>query len=132
MSVHDVDRRIGSLTYTMRHGWFELQAQAAERRVWLLLIETLRSPERLTWLIDDGRSWSKRSYHLAGKEDGKAAALDAAPIVKLSGSIIEQVNWDSTHRHWSIYVEIATSLGLECGAHWTHADWSHVQLQRRR
>ena len=132
MNTGFIDRTIAGLTYSLRHAWLELNARCAEARVWLVFLESLRSPERLEWLIANGRSWSELSYHIAGKEDGKAAALDAAPILRVTGNVLRDINWDATHRHWSIYVETALVLGLECGAEWTQKDWSHVQLQRRR
>jgi hypothetical protein len=132
MNVETVDRDLEHLTYTMRAAALELVARCAERRVWLVILETLRSPERLAWLISQGRSWSSRSYHLAGKEDGQAAALDAAPILRVDGSTLQKINWNADHAHWHIYVEQALQLGLECGAEWRQKDWSHVQLQRRR
>jgi len=131
MSVEDVIRDPGQLTYTMRQAWLEHSARCAERKVWLILLETLRSEERLRYLIQHGKSWSTRSYHLPGKEDGKAAAYDAAPITRIDGGILRVINWDATHPHWQVYVETALGLGLEVGAHWHQADWSHVQLQRR-
>lgn len=132
MSVEEAIRDPDLLTYTMRCAWLELEARCAERRVWLILLETLRSKERLAWLIANGKSWSKKSYHLPAKEDGLAAALDAAPIVQISGGTLEKINWNKKHAHWDIYVEQALKIGLECGAQWAQEDYSHVQLQRRR
>jgi len=132
MSVHDINRSVDALTYTMRHAWLELNARCTEQRVWLVLLETLRSPERLAWLIDHGKSWSTHSYHLPAWEDRKAAALDAAPITGIVGGTLKVINWNPDHRHWGIYVDIAKSIGLEVGAEWGQQDWSHVQLQRRR
>ena len=131
MSVEEADRDPEHLTYAMRCAWSELLVRCAERRVWLVLLETLRSPERLDWLIANGKSWSHRSYHLAGKQDGKAAALDAAPITRIDGGTLKVINWNSGHVHWTIFVEQALKLGLECGAEWEQKDYSHVQLQRR-
>ena len=132
MSVEDTDRDPDHLTYTMRQAWLEHNARCAERRVWLILLETLRSPARLEWLIANGKSWSSKSFHLASKEDSKAAAYDAAPITRIDGGTLKVINWNSSHAHWQIYVETALLLGLECGANWSQQDWSHVQLQRRR
>jgi hypothetical protein len=132
MTVEDVDRDLEHLTYTLRAAALELVARCAERRVWLVILETLRNPERLAWLIAQGRSWSSRSYHLAGKEDGLAAALDAAPILRVTGSTLQKIEWNAAAPAWQIYVEQALQLGLECGAEWSRKDWSHVQLQRRR
>lgn len=132
MGVNDIDRSLDGLTYSLRHAWLELSARCAERRAWLVFLESLRSMERLEWLIANGKSWSSRSYHLPGAEDGKAAALDAAPILKVVGSVLEQINWDPETYQWEVYVETALGLGLECGANWNQKDWSHVQLQRRR
>ena len=131
MSVHDINRSIDDLTYAMRCAWLELAARCTEQRVWIVLLETLRTPERAAWLVAQGKSWTTKSYHTPGK-DRKAAALDAAPIVGVSSSILKVINWDPDHRHWGIYVGIAQQIGLECGAEWKQADWSHVQLQRRR
>jgi len=132
MSIQDANRSIDGLTYTTRCAWLEHQARCAERRVWLIFLESLRSPRRLEWLIANGRSWSKRSYHLAAKEDGKSAAYDAAPILRIDGGTLKVINWNAAHPHWQIYAEEADKLGLECGATWKQKDWSHCQLQRRR
>jgi hypothetical protein len=132
VGVQDTDRDPDHLTYTMRQAWLEHSARCAERRVWLVLLETLRSPERLQWLIDNGKSWSKRSFHLASREDGKAAAYDAAPITRIDGGTLKIINWNPSTAAWEVYVDTALRLGLECGAKWSQADWSHVQLQRRR
>jgi hypothetical protein len=132
MSVHEVNRSVDALTYAARCAWLELNARCTEARVWIVLLETLRTPERLEWLIEHGKSWSHLSYHLPSEEDGKAAAFDAAPIVSLSSSILRVINWDPDHRHWGIYVDIGVKLGLESGANWSQKDWSHMQLQRRR
>lgn len=132
MSVHDIDRNLQHLTYTMRQAGTELIARCAEQRVWVVVLETLRSPERAAWLVKEGKSWSNRSFHTPSSEDHLSAAMDAAPIINIRGSLLRTINWDPKHSHWSIYVEEALKLGLECGAQWTHKDWSHVQLQRRR
>lgn len=132
MEVHEVVRDSNLLTYTMRQAWLEHSARCAEQRVWLVFLESLRTPERLEWLIANGKSWSHKSYHLAGEEDGKAAAYDAAPVRDVKGGLLDVINWDAEHPHWYIYVETALKLGLEVGAQWKQKDWSHVQLQRRR
>ncbi len=132
MSTHEFNRDIDSLTYAARCAWLEHQARCAERRVWLIFLEGLRSPERLEWLIANGRSWSKRSFHLPAKEDGKAAAYDAAPIVRLDGGTLKIIDWNPASSRWQVYAEEAERLGLECGATWKQQDWSHCQLQRRR
>jgi hypothetical protein len=130
MGVYEIDNRLDGLTYCMRHAAPELIAKCAERRVPVLVLETLRNEERLEWLIEAGKSWSRNSYHLPG-DDGLSAAMDAAPILRVDASIVRAVNWDPTHRQWAIYLEEAERLGLECGARWKRRDWSHVQLQRR-
>ena len=132
MRVTETDRDIDHLTYSIRQAWLEHQARCAERRVWLILLETLRSPERLEWLIQNGRSWSRKSFHLATKEDRKAAAYDAAQNTRIDGGTLKVINWNPKHVHWQIYVEEALKLGLEVGANWSQQDWSHTQLQRRR
>lgn len=117
---------------------FELIARCAERKVWLVIIDTLRTPTEQAKYLESGASKTLNSLHLpqtwclvCGHAGGLSHAMDAAPIRDLDENVVKQVQWDAGHPSWKAYGAAAKSLGLVWGGDWGW-DFSHVQVPRTR
>ena len=78
-----------------------LLAEAMERRVYFVVVETLRTYERQQFLFEDGKSRTLRSNHLIGK------AVDVAPVVAFSGGVVHELTWDKASPSWQVLGELA-------------------------
>lgn len=126
---------------------FELIARCAGRKVWLIVVDTLRTPEEQAEYLKTGASRTSNSLHLPqvncphcglttksgrvpGGFKGLSHAMDAAPILDLDAtSAVKAIQWDVKHPSWKVYGEEAKRLGLVWGGDWGW-DFSHVQMPR--
>jgi hypothetical protein len=100
--------------------------------VWLIVVDTLRTPEEQAEYLRTGASKTSNSLHLPQPDCGLSHAMDSAPILDLNETnIVKAIQWDPKHPSWKVYVEEAKKLGLVCGADWGW-DYSHVQLQKTK
>jgi len=114
---------------------FELLARCAARRVWCIVVDTLRTKEEQAELLRTGASRTLNSLHLpqtwcrvCGHAGGLSHAMDAAPIADLNETnVVKAIQWDQRHVAWKIYGEEAKKLHLVWGGDW-HWDFSHVQM----
>lgn len=116
---------------------FELIARCAERRVWLIVLDTLRTPAEQAQYLAAGTSKTLNSLHLpqtwcsvCGHAGGLSHAMDAAPIADLNETnVVKAIQWDVKHPSWKIYGEIAVGLRLVWGGNWGW-DMSHTQMPK--
>lgn len=92
-----------------------------QQRIYVVVIETLRTPKRQQELYDDGRSETLNSLHLSGN------AIDLAPVRYYDGRVRE-INWNTSDPLWSKIGSLGESLGLEWGGRWeSFPDFVHFQ-----
>ena len=100
----------------------ELIARAIEKKIQVLIINTLRTEEEQKENLRRHVSWTLRSRHLPDA-DGKANAIDLAPVECLSLKA-----WAPSHPDWERLGEISESLGLVWGGRWRVRDCCHFEL----
>jgi len=118
---------------------FELIARCIENRVWLIIIDTLRTPAEQAEYLRVGASRTSNSLHLpqtscstCGHVGGLSHAMDAAPILDLNEvNIVKAIQWNVKHPAWKFYGGVAKELGLVWGGDWGW-DFSHVQMPKTR
>lgn len=113
---------------------YELIARCASRRVWLLILDTLRTPEEQEENLRKGVSKTRNSLHLPQRWcnvcQGLSHAMDAAPIRDLQETnLVKAIQWDPKHPSWQVYGEEAKKLGLVWGGSWGW-DFSHIQVPK--
>lgn len=129
-----MSRQLEHLVYPMRQAACELIARCAERKVWLIILDTLRTPEEQQEYLRTGRSKTLNSKHLPQKPNGLSHAMDAAPVLHLiprdadEMALVKAINWNTQAPEWQVYGEIATSLDLVWGGSWEWKDYSHVEI----
>jgi peptidoglycan L-alanyl-D-glutamate endopeptidase CwlK len=94
----------------------------------MALLEGYRSPERQNQLADAGSSVTNarafQSYHQFG------LAADCAFLRNGKLVISERDPWAMLG--YQLYGEVAESLGLKWGGHWTMMDFGHIELRKPR
>jgi len=86
-------------------------AELMRRRIYVVVIETLRSPERQAYLFATGKTRTPdRSRHLYG------LAIDIVPCAEYNGKVTK-VAWDSPR--WREIGELGEQHGLVWGGRWT-------------
>lgn len=91
------------------------------------VLEVLRTPERQRQLFAQGATRTMKSRHLPHPADGKARAMDLAPMI--AGAI--SWDWPLYHRLAKIVKQAALEVGvpIEWGGDWrSFRDGPHWQL----
>ena len=116
----EIDKRLSSLDPSFRAKVLEMIAQLAEKRIYVIIIETRRMASRQELLVQMGRSKTLKSKHLDGK------AVDIAPVLGYTYPKVTSVVWDTKHSVWKEISRIGKSLGLKWGGDWrTFKDYVH-------
>jgi len=93
-----------------------------EHRIYVIIIETLRTEDRQRFLLETGKSQTLKSKHLDGK------AIDIVPIIEYNYPRVKSVGWDTTHPVWQEIAKIAKSHGLKWGGDWrSFKDYVHFE-----
>jgi hypothetical protein len=109
----------------VRGRYLSLREIAKAEGLNLLLIETLRTPERQRELVAAGTSWTRKSKHLPQHPHGLALAFDIA-----IEDYIHTKHWNPAGPLWQDLGRIALGLGLEWGV-WrrgANIDPGHIYL----
>ncbi len=132
-----MSRRLDRLCPSLRVRVNKVIAQCAESRCWLLVLDTDRTMAEQKTNIENGVSWTLRSFHLPSTNvgcpicgGGLSHAIDMAPLLTLVDDVVKAINWDKTAEDWEVYSSEVKAAGLEWGGDWTHEDYSHAQLPR--
>lgn len=116
--------------------YFRPQAQAlldraTDEGLYPEVEDTDRTPAEQTVKVSQGVSWTQHSRHLPQPPEMLSEAIDIVPRACMS---LKYWGWNGTiehsHPHWGRLIEIAKSLGLECGVYFPHPDPGHFQFKR--
>jgi hypothetical protein len=117
-----MSRSLDDLTPEMRPIAMELLARCIEKRIQVIIIDTLRTPEEQEQNVRNGVSWTRNSKHLPQEPSGKSDAIDIAPV-----KVLHLKNWAPNHPDWRAIGNIGEDLGLAWGGRWSIPDCSHFQ-----
>ena len=113
-----MSRRLADLATEFRPLAEKLLARCADAGVFLVVVDTLRTPEEHARNLAAGVSWTTRSKHLDG------LAIDVCPVRLLS-----EKGWAPWHPDWQKIGEIGEALGLRWGGRWKQRDMGHFEAQ---
>lgn len=106
----------------------ELIARAAEWRVPVQIVQTLRTPEEQALFVRTGRSWTPFSKHLPDPVSGLSRAIDISPyeVYQLNGP--DKPVQRASDPVWQVLGQIGEALGLRWGGRWKVPDCYHFEL----
>lgn len=101
-------------------------ARLVERRLMVIIVDTLRTEEEHQANLLSGNSWTSRSLHL----DGLAIDLAPVKIYELHGG--NKIQWDAADPAWRVIGEVGEEFGLDWGGRWRKPDPGHLEMARGR
>lgn len=131
-----MSRRLDDLSSDLRPLAYELLAKLTERKVYVVIVDTLRTLREHQANLAAGTSKTTLSKHLprrmrgvVGRPDDaeKSDALDLAVLVATDKGW--QIDWNDANPGWAVIGEVAESLGLRWGGRWKsphdpgHVEW---------
>lgn len=122
-----MDTSLDHLTPEMKPLAMELLARCVERRIFVVIIRTLTTPEEEQAEIDAGNSWTHHSLHLPQPPSGLSDAIDVAPLLQYLEKGGVQIDWDNNDPNWTKIIAIGESLGLHSGKNFPKPDLGHFQ-----
>lgn len=97
-------------------------AELMKERVYVVVIETIRSRERQEMLYAAGKSKVTFGYHCSKQ------AIDLAPVGRYEDGDVCDIDWSTTNQQWKKMGEIGKEFGLVWGGDWVNfPDYSHFQ-----
>jgi peptidoglycan L-alanyl-D-glutamate endopeptidase CwlK len=118
-----MSRKLDDLHFSFRPLAFELLARAVERRIQVIIVDTLRSQSEHEINLANGTSWTKHSKHL----DGLAIDICLLDEYKLHGP--NKLQWNARDPMWQELGKIGEMIGLRWGGRWTVKDMTHFEMQ---
>jgi hypothetical protein len=135
-----MSRALTDLCPSVRPAAEALLLWSVERRHFLVIVDTLRTPEEQAEYLERGNSWTHRSKHLAqvhcqvcGHLYGSVAgvglshAIDVAPLAEYHEHGRNKINWSAANPVWREIAERAELYGLDWGGHWRRPDLGHLE-----
>lgn len=116
-----MSRRLDDLDPRFRPLVFELLARLTEQQIFVVIVDTLRTPAEHAENLRRGVSWTTRSKHLDG------LAIDLCPIATYA-THRSKLDWDATNPDWQKIGTIGERLGLRWGGRWAQRDLGHLEL----
>jgi peptidoglycan LD-endopeptidase CwlK len=132
-----MSRALDDLSRPMRTLTFELLARLVERGIFVMIVDTLRTPQEQAANIAKGVSWTSNSKHLPRRVRGfastypdqdKSDAIDVCPYETYALHGPDKLQWDADDPAWKVIGEIGESLGLRWGGRWQRRDMGHLEL----
>jgi len=118
-----MSRKLDDLHFSFKPFAFELLARAVEKRIPIVITDTLRSIAEHEINLANGVSWIKHSKHL----DGLAIDICLIDEYKLHGP--NKLQWNSNDPAWQELGNIGEMIGLRWGGRWKQRDMGHFELQ---
>ena len=116
---------------------------SVEKRLFLVVVDTLRTQQEQADYLARGTSWTLRSKHLAQVhcpicghlynsegEVGLSHAIDFAPLDEYHAHGRNKIDWDINNPAWRRIGERGELYGLDWGGHWgppQHPDGGHLE-----
>lgn len=113
--------RLDDLSDRFRPRAMEFLARLTERRIAVVIIDTLRTPAEHAANLAKGVSWTTRSKHLDGD------AIDVCPYLTYQLHGPDKLQWDASDPAWQQIGAVALSLKLGWGGLWKQRDMGHVE-----
>lgn len=124
-----MSRKLNDLCPKVRPTFFEFLARCVEQGVFVLIVDTLRTPEEQAANIARDVSWTLNSKHLPQTECGcgLSHAMDVAPydVWQLHGP--DKLQWNGGDPVWAKIIAIAEGLGLSSGKNFPKPDLGHFE-----
>ena len=117
-----MSRRLDDLDARFRPVVFELLARLTEQGCYVVIVDTLRTPEEQARHLAKGVSWTPHSRHL----DGLAIDLCLLDSYVAGRS---KLRWDAAAPGWAVLGATGERLGLRWGGRWKHRDLGHLEWQ---
>lgn len=136
-----MSRALDDLCPTIRGPCYELLARLVEKKIHVLIVDTLRTKIEQAAYIRNGTSWTTRSKHLAQAEcpacgsivnryqdRGLSHAIDVCPYETYQLHGRDKLRWKSSDPVWSMIGGVGRKLGFEWGGLWEgKRDLGHFQ-----
>lgn len=116
-----MSRRLDDLSPRFKPLAIELLARLVEAKIYVLIVDTRRTPEEHAANLAAGVSWTKHSKHLDGD------AIDLCPYLQYALHGSNKLQWDVRDEVWRRMADIGRSLGLRCGYDWKVKDAGHFE-----
>jgi peptidoglycan L-alanyl-D-glutamate endopeptidase CwlK len=97
-------------------------ADLMRERIYVVVLETYRTPARQKYLYDKGKSKTTVGKH------PKGLAIDIAPVGAFRHGRVRKVTWDTKDPVWKKIAEIANIYGIAWGGNWSSfPDYVHFE-----
>jgi peptidoglycan L-alanyl-D-glutamate endopeptidase CwlK len=120
----EMSRALNDLHHSFRPLAFELLARCVEKRIYVVIVDTLRTQIEHEINLAKGVSWIQHSKHL----DGLAIDICLVDEYKLHGP--NKLDWSASNPAWQELGNIGESIGLRWGGRWKKRDMGHFELVR--
>ena len=117
-----MSRKLDDLHHSFKPKVFEFLARLVERRIPIVITDTLRSQAEHEINLANGVSWIQHSKHLDG------LAIDICPLnlYQLHGP--NKLEWNAHDPIWQEIGKIGEMIGLKWGGRWQQKDMGHFEL----
>lgn len=117
-----MSRKLDDLDPSFRPVVFELLARLTEQGLYVVIVDTLRTPEEHARNLAKGVSWAPHSRHLDG------LAIDLCPVESYVAGR-SKLRWDADAPGWQVIGAVGERLGLRWGGRWKQRDLGHLEWQ---
>jgi len=116
-----MSRKLDDLHHLFRPRAFEFLARLVERRIPVIITDTLRTQAEHEINLAKHVSWIQHSKHL----DGLAIDICPLSLYELHGA--NKLEWDARDPIWNEIGMIGESIGLKWGGRWKQRDMGHFE-----
>ena len=103
-------------------------AKLVDLRLFVMIIDTLRTEEEQKANIKNGVSWTMKSKHLPHPPSGKSRAIDICPVFAYTMYGANKLQWDGRDPSWEKIGKIGEALGFTWGGRWKQKDLGHFEI----
>lgn len=115
-----MSRKLDDLSPRFRPLAVELLARCVEAGIYVLIVDTLRTPAEHAANLANGVSWTKHSKHLDGD------AIDICPYETYQLKGPDKLAWNDGPT-WQRIGALGKALGLRWGGDWAQKDLGHFE-----
>jgi peptidoglycan L-alanyl-D-glutamate endopeptidase CwlK len=122
MNVTESLTNVELLEYRFKKKVQAFLADLMRCRIYVVILETYRTPARQKYLYDRGKSQTRAGKH------PKGLAIDIAPVAEFRGGRVRKITWDIEDPIWKKIAEIANVYEIAWGGKWkTFPDYVHFE-----
>lgn len=137
-----MSRRLADLCPTIRPQVNALLLNSVEQRLFVLIVDTLRTTQEQDAYLAQGTSWVSRSKHLSQRHcpvcgdwynstgaKGLSHAIDLCPLLEYHERGSNKLNWSADNPTWEEIGKLAELYGLGWGGRWRQKDLGHIESE---